>query len=695
MEEYNNNTNNNINDNNYHNSNNTNTNTNYNKSSSLLNTESITNETLNTGERKGLIKSFISDTKKAILNPKNHLDYILTDRVLRLTNKDYKYYAETDEREKLNNSTKEIIKQTRDYLRLDSNPLIEEEEIKTINNLKQIKNNPLAKYINVDIDDKYIENFKAGQYNSSQNIIKNGTKGIVNYLDQDNEEKQILLIGNELITEDKDNIYISRNNLDNTKVEQEVIIPKHYKRDTKLKDIYTKKELEQLKKDNIKYRTMTDEEWLEEMNKTRTFNYALNKTITDKVRTLAHNIPDNIKEEIDYSDPIGINEYSYLESIKTTQEPLIESALLKIKQGQNITAEEEEALWNRKYINYSIMRRGVAFRSKVFSGVIKGVEDNLLGTATMLITDTLIDAGLAALAPATGGATGAIAATRVGTKILKLANKFNKARKTYKTLNYSTKALKWTGLSMAGAKVDTLVRTHLFENIPGIDSKQDRLREKKNNWMLKVTDKGNLFIRNLTQDQENFLNYQDNIEQFNEAWSERAIDPIIEGLTKALRIPKPLANSVIAKVLKKVNQAPAVVGTTFDGLLTEHLEEIFGLSMNHLMRANDPDTTYYQALKEYLDPNNFAVSTLNIYIAGGLIKTVSNAITENPNNNETQSIDRTVVKNYFKRKFENNPEAIALNNKYNSIDQYNYERVIDNLPETKIQTLANNIDIKK
>ena len=683
MEEYNNNTNinNNINDNNYYN----------NKSSSLLNTESITNETLNTGERKGLIKSFISDAKKAILNPKNHLDYILTDRVLRLTNKDYKYYAETEEREKLNNSTKEIIKQTKDYLRLDSNPLIEEEKIETINNLEQIKNNPLAKYININIDDNHLENFKAGQYNSSQNIIKNGTTGIVNYLDQDNEERQILLTGNELITEDKDNIYISRNNLDNTKVKQEVIIPKHYKRDTKLKDIYTKKELEQLKKDNVKYRTMTDEEWLEEMNKTRTFNYALNKTVTNKVRTLAHNIPDSIKEEIDYLDPIGINEYSYLESIKTTQEPLIESALLKIKQGQNITAEEEEALWNRKYINYSIMRRGVAFRSKVFSGVIKGVEDNLMGTATMLITDALIDAGLAALAPATSGATGAIVATRVGAKILKLANKFNKARKASKILNYSTKALKWAGLSMAGAKVDTLVRTHLFENIPGIDTKQDRLREKKNNWMLKVTDKGNLFIRNLTQDQENFLNYQDNIEQFNEAWSERAIDPIIEGLTKALRIPKPLADSVFTKVLKKVNQAPAVVGTTFDGLLTEHLEEIFGLSMNHLMRANDPDTTYYQALKEYLDPNNFAVSTLNIYIAGGLIKTVSNAITENPNNNETQSIDRTVVKNYFKRKFENNPEAIALNNKYNSIDQYNYERVIDNLPETKIQTLANNI----
>lgn len=671
--------------------NNTNTNTNYNKSSSLLNTKSIINETLNTGERKGLIKSFISDTKKAILNPKNHLDYILTDRVLRLTNKDYKYYAETDEREKLNNSTKEIIKQTKDYLRLDSNPLIEEEKIETINNLEQIKNNPLAKYINIDIDDTQLENFKAGQYNSSQNIIKDGTTGIVNYLDQDNEEKQILLTGNELITEDKDNIYISRNNLDNTKVEQEVIIPKHYKKDTKLKDIYTQKELEQLKDNNIKYRTMTDEEWLEEMEKTRTFNYALNKTVTNKVRTLAHNIPDSIKEEIDYLDPMGINEFMFLQSIKEAQEPLVASALLKIKQGQNITTEEEEALWNRKYINYSIMRRGVAFRSRVFSGVIKGVEDNLIGTATMFITDKAIDAVLMALAPITGGATGAIAATRVGTKILKLANKFNKARKTYKTLNYGAKALKWAGLSMAGAKADTLVRTHLFENIPGIDSKQDRLREKKNNWMLKVTDKGNLFIRNLTQDQENFLNYQDNIEQFNEAWSERAIDPIIEGLTKALRIPKPLANSVIAKVLKKVNQAPAVVGTTFDGLLTEHLEEIFGLSMNHLMRANDPDTTYYQALKEYLDPNNFAVSTLNIYIAGGLIKTVSNAITENPNNNETQSIDRTVVKNYFKRKFEKNPNEITLNNKYNSIDQYNYERVIDNLPETKIQTLANNI----
>ena len=61
---------------------------------------------------------------------------------------------------------------------------------------------------------------------------------------------------------------------------------------------------------------MTDEEWLEKMKKTRILNYALNKTIINKVRTLANNIPANIKEEIGYLDSLGINEYSYLESIK-------------------------------------------------------------------------------------------------------------------------------------------------------------------------------------------------------------------------------------------------------------------------------------------------------------------------------------------------------------------------------------------
>ncbi len=449
---------------------------------------------------------------------------------------------------------------------------------------------------------------------------------------------------------------------------------------------------------------MTDEEWNKEINEVRTNYYSLNKALTKRMQALAHNIPDNIREDIDYQDTIGINELTYLEGIKKKQEPLVESALLKIKQGKNITKEEEEALWYRKYINYSIQRRGVAFRAEAFTGIKENTKNNLMAIASVAISDYAVDKALLALGTVTGGLSTTVL---VGSKLLKIANKFNQARKSYKTLNYGVKALKFAGLTATKAGVDTLVRTHLMDRVgtyvgdtlfanPNLltTNKESRLREKRNNRQLEYSDKGGLYIQSITQKMEDFLNYQDNVEQYNEALSERAVDPIIDSINPMvstlldfLHVPASVRNSAMVKVLKKINDIPAIAGTPLHSIGTEHLEELFGLTMNHLMKANDPDTTLSQAIAEYLEPRNFALSTVNIYVAGGLIRGVSNAFTQNPNGKETISINRTALKNYFSNIFNRNPNIIVNN----SLDANNYNEVIDNLSETKIDNLAQSI----
>lgn len=227
---------------------------------------------------------------------------------------------------------KEQSQRIRDRLKIDSNPLIPNLETidNNINNLEQLKeqlsNNPLTQYTNIDINEinKSIEYINTSKNNSAHNIIKNGTDNTtVLYKDSNNQPKAINLTGKELITEDTDNIYID-----------DIIIPKHTTKTQTLQDIYTKQELTKLKQTNLNYRAMTDDEWLEEINKEREYNYSLNKTLTREMSALATDIPDDLRAEIDYLEPMGIEEYTFLTAQMNKLQPIIESASDKLNVGQ-------------------------------------------------------------------------------------------------------------------------------------------------------------------------------------------------------------------------------------------------------------------------------------------------------------------------------------------------------------------------
>lgn len=403
----------------------------------------------------------------------------------------------------LQEKNKQIAEEIRKKLRIDTNPLIPNLETidNNINQLEQLKeklsNNPLTQYTNIDTNkiNKSIEYLNTSKNNSAHNIIKNGTDNTtVLYKDNNNQTKAIDLTGEELITEDTDNIYID-----------DVIIPKHTTKTQTLQDIYTKQELAKLKQTNPNYRPMTDSEWLEEINKEREYNYSLNKTLTKEMSILANDIPQDLKAEIDYLDPLGIDEYMFLTAKMKKLQPIIEIASDKLNAKQTITKEEYEALQTARYITYSMQSRGISTRARIIPGAIQMGKDSLIGALVMFTTDWLINAGIGLATYATGGLTAPIASIRAVQQIRKYSKIFNNARKKYKVLKYTWNTGKLIGYQMAGAKLDTISRTFLFDVMPFLgENREQRITAKRNNQMLEFTDKGGLFINDISQDMEDF-----------------------------------------------------------------------------------------------------------------------------------------------------------------------------------------------
>ena len=522
--------------------------------------------------------------------------------------------------------------------------------------------------------------------------IKQGTKGTIKYKNNNGELQQIILNGTENITEDKNNIYIINNN--NIKT----TLPKQYTKKETLKDIYTEDELEQLR--SSIFRPMTDEEWQDEINKTREVNYRINSLLTKQKENLEKALPMEMINQIKDMEPMGIGEYIYATNAIKEATPIIQQAYLKIKDGKEITQEEYDAIMDDKFFRYNINTRGITWGDEVFSGVILNLQENLEATMASLLTD-------AALMVTGGGLLKGVsklpAMTKAMSKFLSIAKNYPK---TTKALKYGSKFLGMVGADMVRAKIDTVSRTHVFDGLLS-DSRDFKIQQAKNERILALTDLGGLNIKELSQEDEDFIEYQIDSRYYAEAFSERFTERALRLFLSPFHVPEAVtmgiveatgaqkfamkfANSSIGKGLKYVNELPKVVlpkigSTTFDDLLTEHLEEQVSTGVVYLLGANDPDTTLAETLQEYFEPENFLTSTLSIMIAGGIIKGVSNTFTDTKE--PLESINRKVVKNYFKKKFDKNPEMTF--NDY--IDKDNYESKIDVLDERKIEELATDI----